>query len=112
MTWGIWGSPEEDLQLLPPVRGLDVIELACGTAYVSAWLARRGARVVAIDNSERQLATARDLQREHGLAFPLIHGNAEAVPRPDASFDLAISEYGRSEERRGGQQCSPSERAG
>jgi SAM-dependent methyltransferase len=30
------------------------------------------------------------------LEFPLIHGNAEAVPRPDASFDLAISEYGAS----------------
>ena len=72
----------------------DVIELGCGTAYVSAWLARRGARVVGIDNSEAQLATARRLQREHGLDFPLLHGNAEAVPYPDASFDFAISEYG------------------
>jgi len=96
LTWGIWGIQERDLQTLPSVRGLDVIELGCGTAYLSAWLARQGARVVGIDNSERQLDTARELQREHGLAFPLIHGNAEAVPRPDASFDLAISEYGAS----------------
>jgi SAM-dependent methyltransferase len=96
LTWGIWGIPERELQTLPSVRGLDVIELGCGTAYLSAWLARQGARVVGIDNSERQLDTARELQREHGLAFPLIHGNAEAVPRPDASFDLAISEYGAS----------------
>ena len=28
--------------------------------------------------------------------FPLIHGNAEQVPLPDDSFDLAISEYGAS----------------
>ena len=28
------------------------------------------------------------------LEFPLLHGNAEAVPYPDASFDFAISEYG------------------
>ncbi len=76
--------------------GLDVIELGCGTAYVSAWLARRGAKPVGIDNSETQLETARRLQREHGLEFPLIHGNAEDVPLPDASFDLAISEYGAS----------------
>ena len=76
------------------LAGKDAIELGCGTAYVSAWLARRGARVVAIDNSEAQLATARRLQRQHGLDFPLLHGNAEAVPYPDASFDLAISEYG------------------
>jgi len=76
------------------LAGKDVIELGCGTAYVSSWLARRGARVVGIDNSEQQLTTARRLQREHGLDFPLIHGNAEAVPYPDASFDFAISEYG------------------
>ena len=74
--------------------GQDVIELGCGTAYVSSWIARRGARVVAIDNSAQQLATARRLQHEHGLDFPLIHGNAESVPHPTASFDFAISEYG------------------
>src|ERR1035437_3916966 len=73
---------------------MDVIELGCGTAYVCAWLARRGARPVGIDNSPKQLDTALRLQAEHGLAFPLILGNAESVPYPDASFDLAISEYG------------------
>lgn len=96
-TWGIWNLPEAEVHLLPDdLAGLDTIELGCGTAYVSAWLARRGARPVGIDNSEAQLATARRLQAEHGLAFPLHHGNAEHVPYPDASFDLAISEYGAS----------------
>jgi SAM-dependent methyltransferase len=81
--------------VLPPdLAGKDAIELGCGTADVSAWLARRGARVVGIDNSAAQLATARRRQREHRLDFPLIHGNAEEVPCPDASFDLAISAYG------------------
>ncbi len=95
--WGVWDIPEREVQLLPAdLTGLDTIELGCGTAYVSAWLARRGALPVGIDNSEQQLATARRLQTEHGLTFPLIHGNAETVPYPDASFDLAISEYGAS----------------
>ncbi len=95
--WGVWDIPESDLHLLPDdLAGLDTIELGCGTAYVSAWLARRGARPVGIDNSEAQLATARRLQEQHRLEFPLIHGNAETVPYPDASFDLAISEYGAS----------------
>jgi len=94
-TWGIWDVPESDVGMLPAdLAGRDAIELGCGTAYVSAWMARRGARVVGIDNSEAQLATARRLQRRHGLDFPLIHGNAETVPCPDASFDFAISEYG------------------
>jgi SAM-dependent methyltransferase len=93
--WGVWSVPESQVGMLPPdLAGRDVIELGCGTAYVSAWCARRGARVVGVDNSAAQLETARRLQREHGLEFPLLHGNAERVPYPDASFDLAISEYG------------------
>ena len=94
ITWGIWQVPETEVGILPDVAGRDVIELGCGTAYWSAWLARRGARVVGLDNSARQLATAQTLQREHRLTFPLIHADAEHVPLRDASFDLAFSEYG------------------
>lgn len=93
-TWGIFSVAESEVGMLPDLAGKDAIELGCGTAYISSWMARRGARVVGIDNSEAQLATARRLQREHGLDFPLLHGNAEAVPYPDASFDFAVSEYG------------------
>jgi len=94
-TWGIFGIPEAEIGMLPDdLAGHDAIELGCGTAYVSAWLARRGARPVGIDNSPKQLETAARLQREHGLDFPLHLGNAERVPYPDASFDFAISEYG------------------
>jgi SAM-dependent methyltransferase len=96
-TWGIYSAPEADVGMLPPsVDGLDVIELGCGTAYVSSWLARRGARPVGIDNSPAQLETARRLQAEFGVEFPLHLGNAEQTPFPDESFDLAISEYGAS----------------
>jgi SAM-dependent methyltransferase len=93
-SWGIWNIPESQLHLIDDVDGQDAIELGCGTAYVSAWLARRGARPVGIDNSPKQLETAARLQHEHDLEFPLLMGNAEHVPYPDASFDLAISEYG------------------
>jgi len=96
-TWGVWQVPESQLRMLPEdLDGLDAIELGCGTAYVSSWLARRGARPVGIDNSQAQLDTARGFQEEFGIEFPLLHGNAEAVPCPDASFDFAISEYGAS----------------
>ena len=95
--WGIWDIPESILHLLPDdLAGKGTIELGCGTGYISAWLARRGAKPVGIDNSAVQLATARRLQLEHGLDFPLLFGNAETVPYPDASFDFAVSEYGAS----------------
>jgi len=96
ISWGMFGVPESQVGAMVDVNGLDVIEMGCGTAYFSAWMARRGARPVGIDLSEQQLATAKRMQAEHGLDFPLIHGSAEAVPLPDASFDLAFSEYGAS----------------
>jgi SAM-dependent methyltransferase len=96
IAWGIWRVPESDVRVLPPLDGLDVVELGCGTAYVSAWLARRGARPVGVDPTPAQLDTARACQREFGLAFPLVEAPAEDVPLPDASFDFAISEYGAS----------------
>ena len=94
-AWGIWQVPEAEVRAFPEkLAGKDVIELGCGTAYISAWLSRRGARVVGVDNSEAQLGTARRLQRQYGLDFALIHGDAEAIALPDASFDFAVSEYG------------------
>jgi SAM-dependent methyltransferase len=94
-TWGMFGIPESEVGLLPArLDGIDAVELGCGTAYVSAWLARRGARPVAIDPTPGQLAIAAEFQVRHGLSFPLIRAAGESVPLPDASFDLAISEYG------------------
>jgi SAM-dependent methyltransferase len=96
ITWGVFGVPESELGALGDVAGLDVVELGCGTAYFSAWLARRGARATGVDPTPAQLATARRMQRETGIEFPLVEAAAESVPLPDASFDLAVSEYGAS----------------
>ncbi len=96
ITWGVWNVPEDTLGTLGDVGGLDVVELGCGTAYVSAWLARRGARPVGVDVTPAQLATARRCQAEFGLDFPLVEASAESVPLAPESFDLAVSEYGAS----------------
>lgn len=95
ITWGIFDVPESRVGMLPSdLAGMDVVELGCGTGYVSAWLARRGARPVGIDNSPAQLETARRFQAEFGVEFPLHLGDAEQTPFADESFDFAISEYG------------------
>lgn len=95
--WGVWHQPEDSIRVLPDVRGWDVIELGCGTGYFGAWLKKRGAgRVVGIDITPAQLDTARALNQEFGLGLEFLEANAEDVPLPDGSFDLAFSEYGAS----------------
>jgi len=97
ISWGLWNTPESKVNVLPDMVGKDVVELGCGTAYVAAWLKRRGARrVVGVDITPAQLDTARRLNEKHGLGLELIEANAEATGLPDAEFDLAVSEYGAS----------------
>ena len=96
ISWGIWGIDESELNVLGDVAGLDVCELGCGTAYFSAWLAKRGAHPVGVDVTPAQLDTARRMMRETGIEFPLVEADAAETGLPDASFDLVVSEYGAS----------------
>jgi SAM-dependent methyltransferase len=97
IDWGIWNVQERDVCALPDVAGKDVVELGCGTAYFGAWLKRRGARrVVGVDPTPAQLATARRCVDVTGIEIELVQAFGEDVPLPDASFDLALSEYGAS----------------
>ncbi|GAA1968060.1 class I SAM-dependent methyltransferase [Catenulispora subtropica] len=95
--WGLWQTPESRVKVFPDdVAGADVIEIGCGTGYVSAWSARAGARPTGVDISREQLATTRSMQREFGIGYPLVLADAEHLPFQDACFDLAVSEFGAS----------------
>jgi SAM-dependent methyltransferase len=97
LRWGIWGVREEDINLLedlPP--GADVVEFGCGTASVSAWLARRSFKPVGVDFARPQLDAAERFKQEFGVQFPLVFGNAEELHYDRESFDCVISDYGAS----------------
>ena len=96
LSGGLGSVPASEGRVLPELEGKDVVELGCGTGYVSAWLARRGARPIGVDITPAQLDTARALQQELGLEFPLIEADAADTGLPDASADLVVSEYGAS----------------
>jgi SAM-dependent methyltransferase len=49
-----------------------------------------------VDITPAQLETARRMQEQFELEFPLLEASAEDVPLPDESVDLVVSEYGAS----------------
>src|SRR5204862_382369 len=67
--------------------GRRVLDVGCGAAQTTRWLAAAGADVVAFDLSRAQLAHA-------GTGLRLVQADAERLPFADAAFDLACSAYG------------------
>jgi SAM-dependent methyltransferase len=92
-AWGLWRRPEEDLRILDPVEGRDVLELGCGAARWSQSLARRGARAVGLDISGAQLRHA-DRRGCPAGRLGLVLADARVLPFADGSFDLVISDNG------------------
>jgi SAM-dependent methyltransferase len=74
--------------------GQRVLDVGCGTGIVAVSAARRGAMVCGVDLTPALLERARDNARTAGVDIPFIEGDAEALPYPDASFDVVLSQFG------------------
>lgn len=85
---------EADARLLGPVAGRRVLEVGCGAAMCSRWLAGQGALVTAMDLSAGMLRHARTGAAGTGVVVPLVQGDAERLPFADGAFDLACSAFG------------------
>ncbi|WP_243653231.1 class I SAM-dependent methyltransferase [Pseudonocardia endophytica] len=88
---------EDDAQLLgapDELRGKRVLEVGCGSAPCSRWLAAHGARPVGLDLSSSMLRHATAANRRAGIEVPLVQAGAEHLPFADASFDVACSAFG------------------
>lgn len=81
-----------DRRLIGDTRRRKVLDLGCGAGHTAVGLARRGARVIATDSDAEQVAAARALAAEHGVAIEFHEaGPAElAFVRAD-QIDLAVS---------------------
>jgi malonyl-CoA O-methyltransferase len=71
-------------------RGLEVLDLGCGTGRHTLWLAESGAHVTAIDFSENMLAEARRKRGVERVRFRR-HDLHEPLPFAAGQFDLAVS---------------------
>lgn len=73
---------------------MKVLDIACGTGNSALPLARRGAVVTGVDIAPNLLEQARKRAAEEGLAISFDEGDAEQLPYPDGSFDLAVTMFG------------------
>ncbi|WP_143591656.1 class I SAM-dependent methyltransferase [Thermoactinospora rubra] len=92
--WCPEGLDEASARLLGEVRGRRVLEVGCGAAQCSRWLAGQGAQVVGFDISHRQLLHSRRIDQEHGTHVPVVVADAETLPFASGVFDLACSAFG------------------
>jgi len=93
-VWCPEGLRESDAHLLGDVSGRRILELGCGAAACSRWLARQGARPVAFDLSAGMLAQAVAGARRSGTTVPLVQADALALPFRDGAFELAVTAFG------------------
>ena len=94
------GSPEERaawdrvLALCLPQGGArDALDIGCGTGFLSLELWARGHRVTGVDFAPAMLARALTKAAERGASIGFEEADAEALPFPSESFDLAVSRH-------------------
>ncbi len=92
--YGPWAPSEAELQLLGPVKGLDILEIGCGAGQCSIALAAQGAHVTGLDPSAAQLDEAQERARDAEVAVRWLHGAGDALAQLDAgAFDRVIANY-------------------
>jgi ubiquinone/menaquinone biosynthesis C-methylase UbiE len=72
---------------------LEALDAGCGTGFLSFELAARGHRVTGVDFAPAMLAEARRKAAQQKFAVRFEEADAEQLPFPPASFDLAISRH-------------------
>jgi 2-polyprenyl-6-hydroxyphenyl methylase/3-demethylubiquinone-9 3-methyltransferase len=71
--------------------GRTVLDLGCGGGFMAEAMAEKGARVTGVDPAKAALEAARRHAAAAGLAIDYVEGVGEALPLPDAAFDIVVS---------------------
>ena len=77
--------------MLPDVRGLSGLDVGCGEGHNTRLLAKRGARVTAIDISEVFISYAKQREKEEPLGIEYRAASAVEIPFDENVFDFATA---------------------
>lgn len=88
----------EELELLGPLEGRDLLHLQCNAGQDTLSLARRGAHATGVDISDEAVRFARELSDASGIAAGFdradVYDWLDAAVQEGRSFDLVFSSYG------------------
>jgi SAM-dependent methyltransferase len=89
-------SPSDDrlAERVPAHPNETILDIGCGAGPLALRLARAGAQVTGVDIATNLLAQARAQAKAQGLSVRFDEGDAEALPYPDSSFDMVVSQFG------------------
>jgi SAM-dependent methyltransferase len=76
-------------QILPDVNGATGLDIGCGEGHNTRLLAKRGAKMTAIDIAENFIANASQLEELEPLGIDYRVASAVNLPFADATFDFA-----------------------
>lgn len=95
--WGPEGLRERDVELLgspSSLRGASILEIGCGAAQCSRYLATQGLNVTACDLAPGMVEAARVLNAKHSVGFPIDVADARALPYETGAFDVVFTSFG------------------
>ncbi|MGA9852481.1 MAG: class I SAM-dependent methyltransferase [Gammaproteobacteria bacterium] len=75
-------------------RGMEVLDVGCGTGVVALTAARLGARVTGVDLTPKLLERAKQNAAIMNLEVDWCEGDVEELPLDDARFDVVVSQFG------------------
>ncbi len=78
---------------LPSGRALDVLDVGCGTGFLTFELVARGHRVTGVDFAAAMLGEALRKATERNVSVRFQQADAEELPFTSRSFDLVISRH-------------------
>ena len=79
------------LKLLPPVAGLDGLDIGCGEGSNTRSVAQLGARMKGVDIAPTFIRHAQATEASDPLGIAYSVASATALPFADTSFDFAVS---------------------
>ncbi len=94
--YGPMVAGDKELKLLPrKLKGLKTLEIACGAAQNSIYLAKKGAICTAFDIAEMQLAIALEIMREQKIKIQFHRFSMDSSwDKIEGTFDLIHSTFG------------------